>query len=87
MGTVTPLAEAVPLATFTSPWLTQREAAAFSRRSIRMVNEALRAGALRGYQTKPGGNGKRGGAWSIHVDDLNDWIRAGSPIAGISRQR
>lgn len=80
MGTVTQLSEASRPATFTSPWLTQKEAAAFSRRSVRTVNEALRAGTLCGYQTKERGN------WTVNVEDLNTWIRNGSPTAAISRR-
>lgn len=72
--------------TFTSPWLTQKEAAAFAKKGLRTVNEALRAGTLRGYQSKPGGDGKRGGSWTVNVEDLDAWIRAGSPTAPLRRR-
>lgn len=65
--------------TFSSPWLTQREAADYARRGVGVINEALRTGQLRGFQSKPGGKGKRGGTWRVHVADLDAWIRGEDP--------
>jgi len=52
-----------------SPWLTQAEAAKYAKRGIRLINEALRNGELRGHQS--GRNCK----WLINVADLDAWIR------------
>jgi DNA binding domain, excisionase family len=52
-----------------SPWLTVGEAVDYAKRSKNTLNCALRAGELRGSQTK------RGGIWLIHRDDLDAWIR------------
>jgi excisionase family DNA binding protein len=52
-----------------TPWLTQKQAVAYSQRSERTINEALRNGELRGHQRGRGCN------WLIHRDDLDAWIR------------
>lgn len=52
-----------------TPWFTQKQAVAYSQRSERTINEALRNGELRGYQPS------RNARWLIHRDDLDAWIR------------
>jgi excisionase family DNA binding protein len=56
-----------------SPWLTQKQAAARAQRGVRVINEALRNGELRGYQRGVGGN------WRIDRDDLDAWVRGETP--------
>lgn len=62
-----------------TPWMTPREAAAWSRRHYQTVYDALRLyeatrhkQGLRGYRSD-------GGRWSIHRDDVDAWIRGERP--------
>lgn len=56
-----------------SPWLKVAPAAIYSGRGEDLVRAALASQELRGYQRTPGGH------WSIHVDDLDAWIRCEQP--------
>lgn len=58
-----------PRSVLDTPWLTVIEAAGRARRGKRTVYRALANGELRGSQAL------RGGAWTIHMDDLDAWVR------------
>lgn len=58
-----------PRSVLDTPWLTVLEAAQRARRGKRTVYRALAEGELRGNQSTVGG------AWTIHVDDLDAWVR------------
>ncbi|MBE7196164.1 MAG: helix-turn-helix domain-containing protein [Gordonia polyisoprenivorans] len=52
-----------------SPSLTVNDAATYSQKSTTVISNALRNGGLRGSQTKAGG------AWCVHRDHLDAWLR------------
>jgi len=60
-----------------SPWLDRREAAAYTKRSVRLVDEAAAAGELR---KSGGGRGSR--RVVFHRDWLDEWL-AGRPPATV----
>ena len=57
-----------------SPWLTMKQAMAYSGYGRTTLTEALKDEELRGLQrTKPGGT------WRIHIDDLDAWMDGEKP--------
>ncbi|HEV2777878.1 MAG TPA: helix-turn-helix domain-containing protein [Actinophytocola sp.] len=72
--------------TAVSPWMTIKEAAAYTRRGEETLYRALRTGfstrwksGLKGYQTAANS------PWRIHRDDLELWIRGEPPSRGTRR--
>ena len=57
----------------TSPWLTTREACAYSGFGLSKVLTALHDGDLVGRQSGPGGR------WRIHVDAVDAWLDGSRP--------
>lgn len=73
-----------PTPAIDTPWLTVPEGAAYARKSKNTITDALRSGALRGSQTC------RNGKWTIHLADLDAWLRgerAAAQPERITRQR
>lgn len=67
-----------------SPWRTPQEAADYARKSRDTVLDACRAQELRAYQSG------RNGRWTIHVEDLDAWVRgevADVQIPVVTRRR
>jgi excisionase family DNA binding protein len=58
-----------------SPYLTTKECAAYTRRTVASIANALRAGELRGAQPT------RKGKWLVHRDDLDAWMRGENTAA------
>ncbi|BDB58941.1 MULTISPECIES: helix-turn-helix domain-containing protein [Rhodococcus] len=56
---------------FQSPWLTVPEAAKYARCGTKQIYDACRTGELVGRQQS-----EPHGTWRIHVDDLDDYLRA-----------
>lgn len=63
-------------ASFTSPWLTVPEAAAYSRVGRSKIYDACRGGGLTATQTHA-----PKGTWIVHRDRIDEWISDGMPMA------